>query len=295
MKNIFVLSFIILIIQGINAQDYVPMLADSNTWYVFSGASSGHSDLYIAKDDTVINNKKYKVLGVDYFLSSSLQVLGYIREDTIEKRVYMIPYSYNEPDTVEIIYFDFSLNENDSILLYELNHDSIGYFRVDSIWNISTLAGDRRALYLKSPDWDYWEGPIWVEGVGTLGNIAYREQPPHFYNFGELSCFFMDDIKVFQSQFSEEKDTCIIFSTSVEDFKSRPEINIYPNPANSEINIEFKNNLPFSVSIFDLYGRLILEASNQKNIKLNNFSNGTYIIKVKQRNGIMTVRFIVIR
>ncbi len=96
--------------------------------------------------------------------------------------------------------------------------------------------------------------------------------------------WLIDDIRLYS-----------VFLSGITDYKERGLLNIYPNPASSEINIEFKNNLPFSVSIFDLYGHLILEARNQKIIKLNNFSNGTYIIKVKQRNGILTSRLIVIR
>jgi len=260
------------------------MLGNSNQWYIMIGGEGKRTDIYTTQGDTLINNKIYKILGCQdvYYIP------GFIREDTLERKVYMLPNSIK--DTFEIVYFDFTLNENDSILLYSINYDSLGYFKVDSVREISTLAGPRKALYLYSTkDYNDWTlQPTWVEGIGTLGAIDCREGFPISFVCGELNCYFKDGVKIYQSEFSKALDTCIIECSGVEDFGSLSNIIIYPNLATSETNIKVKNDLPFTVYIFDLYGRLLFEAKNQTKIDLNNLSNGTYLIKVIVQKDIYT-------
>ena len=153
MKKLLILLFIILFMQGINAQDYVPMLGNTSIWYYIESGLGIDTDVFIAKDDTVFNNLSYRILskahdGQDIYEQST--IVGYIREDTVEKRVYMLPYSINAEDNTEFIYYDFSLNEGDSLLLYGMNYYSYGYFILDSIRNISTIAGSRGVLVIQA-------------------------------------------------------------------------------------------------------------------------------------------------
>ncbi len=70
------------------------------------------------------------------------------------------------------------------------------------------------------------------------------------------------------------------------------EINIYPNPFNDVIIINFPNKInTISYKLFDLSGRLILNASNQKTIEhriiipnISTLSNGTYLLKIEDKN-----------
>ncbi len=62
-------------------------------------------------------------------------------------------------------------------------------------------------------------------------------------------------------------------------------LKIYPNPANSTVNIDNPNNGTFEVKVFDLNGRLIKSVpfnTNDKNISLNvsDLLKGNYIIKI---------------
>lgn len=289
MKKLLVIAFVLIVISMGNAQDYIPMLGNSNQWYVLQVSEGGGTGIFMTKGDTLINNKIYKILGVQNFAD----IAGFIREEIIDRKVYMMPNSIK--DTFEIVYFDFSLNENDSILLYSINYDSLGYFKVDSFREISTSAGFRRAIYLSNTRWDYWSyKPVWVEGIGTLGSIDCREGSPLLV-LGELSCFFKDGVKIYQSEFSKELDTCIIEWSGIEDFELQSDIMFYPNPAGSETTIKVKNDYPFSVYIFDIYGQLLLEVKNQTKIDLNNLSNGTYLIKVIVQEDIYTEILIIIR
>ena len=269
--------------------EYIPMLGNTNQWYVLYSPEGAYTNIITTKGDTLIRNKTYKILGYQHIAN----IPEFIREDTIERKVYMLPNSIK--DTFEIVYFDFSLNENDSILLYSTDYDSLGYFRVDSVRNISTLAGIRRAIYLNDLRiFPYWTTPVWVEGIGTLGTIDCRECWPEFEK-GELNCFYKDGVKIYQSKFSRSLDTCIIGWSGVDDFESKSVVVVYPNPATSEINIKLKNDLPFKVYIFDLYGRLCLEGKNRTKIDLNNLSNGTYILKVLVQNKTHTQKLVIMK
>jgi len=74
---------------------------------------------------------------------------------------------------------------------------------------------------------------------------------------------------------------------STDEFEQQFSFNLYPNPAKSKLNIDFKNNNPASlgVSIYDLSGRVVLEQeyANQSKVAINlsNLSVGTYIVNIK--------------
>lgn len=290
MKNFLLIAFFSIISDVVFTQDYVPMLGNSNQWYVLNTFEGAWTENYTTKSDTLINNKLYKILGHQFFSS----VYGYLREDTVERKVYMIPNSIK--DTFEIVYFDFSLMADDSIFLYNIDYDSLGYFKVDSVREINTLAGSRKAIYLTDPRAiNYEPAPVWVEGIGTLGSIRDREAPPESYNAGELSCYFKDGQKLYQSDFSKELDTCVIKWSGIDDHEFKSDVTIYPNPAASETNIKVKNAYSFSICIFDLNGRLLREIVNQTKIDLRNFNDGTYLIKVYTKKDIYFKKLIIIK
>jgi type IX secretion system substrate protein/outer membrane protein Omp28 len=63
-----------------------------------------------------------------------------------------------------------------------------------------------------------------------------------------------------------------------------PETNvtIYPNPAHDKINIHFNHKVSnFSVEIINAFGQIVLSVTNQKEIDVSNFTEGLYIIKVR--------------
>jgi hypothetical protein len=67
----------------------------------------------------------------------------------------------------------------------------------------------------------------------------------------------------------------------LDDF-NQDQFSIYPNPSQNVVNIESKNNLNIeSVKIFDLFGKLIIEKTQNTNqVSVENLSNGIYIVEV---------------
>ncbi|MCD4772030.1 MAG: T9SS type A sorting domain-containing protein [Bacteroidales bacterium] len=68
-------------------------------------------------------------------------------------------------------------------------------------------------------------------------------------------------------------------------------IDVYPNPFNNEITISgTDNNQTIYVEIYDILGKMVFTQkykTNKININLNGFDRGTYILKVKDENGII--------
>jgi hypothetical protein len=69
------------------------------------------------------------------------------------------------------------------------------------------------------------------------------------------------------------------------------EIIIYPNPTNSSIVINDNENSTekFNYQIFDLTGRIIQSGNSEfnKEINIENFTSGNYIIQIQKKNGII--------
>ena len=140
MKVIFTLLLAILI-QVSYAQKYQPLVEKGKYWiYAIYNYGDNPCDFWWVSnaeihhfgEDTLLNNFKYKKI-----LKSSLQldspmgnitypfeilstsVMGYIREDTILKKVYVLPndlylFPCNE-EYKENLMYDFSLSQGDSI------------------------------------------------------------------------------------------------------------------------------------------------------------------------------------
>ncbi len=58
-------------------------------------------------------------------------------------------------------------------------------------------------------------------------------------------------------------------------------VHIYPNPANSVINIDITGQLNYNISLFNMLGKLVYSAKNQSSININSIPKGTYILELK--------------
>lgn len=79
-----------------------------------------------------------------------------------------------------------------------------------------------------------------------------------------------------------------------ESFENKPDLILFPNPANENIVIYNTNNIvdTFSYKIIDLQGRIIKNGNSKINEKINveNLSAGNYIIQINTDNGLTTNR-----
>jgi hypothetical protein len=77
---------------------------------------------------------------------------------------------------------------------------------------------------------------------------------------------------------------------AVNDFSREDLVRVYPNPANSQVNVrvnKFAGKL--EVQIIDINGRIVLDQVDdnfnvEKSININNLQSGIYIVKVTGDN-----------
>ena len=57
-------------------------------------------------------------------------------------------------------------------------------------------------------------------------------------------------------------------------------IQLYPNPVSGNLNIKCKKETTFTTSIYDMNGRLLIQANETPTIDLSELKNGIYLVKV---------------
>jgi len=272
--------FLFTILSGVAvAQEYYPILGDSGTWYVLHTFEGSYTDIsYLLGVDT-INSLEYKLYGKPW--SSKVP----IREDVQERRIYIY-----QGDSVEVVLYDFSLNEGDSILNRWYNQNTntfndIGWYYLDSIRPIEIDAGIRNAFYLHScwtrNNWTYCEYPIWIEGVGSIGDFMEPFSTPDEWESGSLNCYYLNDSLVYQSDFAKEFGECDI-GLYTEGTKLQQNL-AYPNPANDVVTA----NQPYSsadIVLLSISGQVLQKyiaiTGNDFSINISDLKSGIYFLKV---------------
>ena len=68
-------------------------------------------------------------------------------------------------------------------------------------------------------------------------------------------------------------------------------ITLYPNPASSILNIS-GISMQAKITIYDSFGRLVIEISNENSINVEHLTSGMYIVHVEDNGAKITKRFI---
>lgn len=289
MKNRFVL-LLLLWSANVICQEYNPLIGDSNEWYVLQTFEGSFTEKYFLGKDSIIDSYIYKPLHQN---ENTTYQDFFLREDVLERKVYALT-RFN----TEIIYLDFSLNENDSIELTGLDNRNLGWFFVDSVRQINTYAGLTKAIYLSgkpflnSPP----HFPVWVEGIGSLGNPLYFAYTNNEYNFGELSCAFKNGIKLYESEKAKSYETCEIF-LDVPKISVVNNFNIYPNPSTSKVFIEYSKipEIIYAYKVYNSLGGICREGIiNEKREELIISTPGIYYIAITDEDRILASSIIVI-
>lgn len=111
--------------------------------------------------------------------------------------------------------------------------------------------------------------------------------------YGECSIEHKSTVKAWNAVGIYAMDNCT--TTSINNLDNL-EINIYPNPASTEIRIELPYELQQPIEIFDAQGRLVKKHNDQGvllTINLSEFDNGVYFIKFDYNTSIITKKIII--
>ena len=106
-----------------------------------------------------------------------------------------------------------------------------------------------------------------------------------FFNFGTdgatagVKTYYFDNVAIYDP------------TVNVNSISSNNEFSVYPNPANSYIRVNVTQNLNYK--ILDLSGSVVITGKiENKDININNLSNGIYVLQLNTELGIVSKRFV---
>lgn len=296
----------------LKGQGYIPLLDTAKQWYIiqtsyaYGGAPSYRTtgELEILSGDTIINSILYKKIIINHyempvFLPTGL--VGFVREDTLEKKVYFKPSFQFSQDTVERLLYDFSAEIGDSIEIFGLFSKPEGYIEniyiIESLDSITLLNNEKRKVWnlIQHPESGLGWTDQWIEGIGSKQGLIF----PCYYEVStngetyDLLCFYDDATNLYIHPLY---DTCHVEWTSNILELTKPKAIIYPNPADDKLILSMSDIYESrgSIQIIDIYGKIVFKDEfSEKNheILLSNLSSGLYIIRIEIAQQIMMIKF----
>ena len=264
----------------------------------FSCYQTDSYDLYISSEDTTIGLNNYKKLRqAGYFYVSCSPpnsggynngVIGYLRQDTALKQVFFLS-SGNE----ELIY-DFNLNVGDTLTFLHQPGEIIIVTQIDSI----LIANNFRKKFILNGLADPYcpNSPNFlIEGIGSSTGLL-----------NNITCFFEGgtDLGSFcqsgQALYPSDWDgICGPYVVDINELKINKSLKIYPNPATTQITIEFQSIAGSKQSIVEIYssmGQLVFKSAIQNpksSIDVSGFTKGLYLIKVLSGGDVVVSKVVV--
>ena len=227
----------------------------------------------IISGDTLINGLLYQKLTI----VNPLWYKGSIRQDTINRKVFIIPPA---AATEELLY-DFTMQVGDTVKGYIENYLNTK----DIVENIDTvLVGNN---YRKRWKINSGYSIYFIEGIGsTYGLVEYSPgtivDGPDF----SISCFRQNSITIYPDTITN----CELI-TSVKPIEiQNNQLRIYPNPSNGSFTIEFDESLAIKeIRLTDLLGKIVFQqqTDNRTKIEITNLRNEIYILTIIDKNNLL--------
>src|ERR1700757_84503 len=303
---------------------YQKMLADSVTEFdlvfdapitrlsnpqILNSCFQPFSNIWFAKNDSLHKGKIYKKITDN---NNSFQ--GLMREDTVAKKVYFIPYC----DTTESLLYNFALQQGDTITYNFTNSYaglmSSGVFTVDSV----RIKHDYRSyyhrhFYLKN----HSVNESTLEMIEGVGNVSHPLFLYYGFDYGILSacntanfdhvvsCKWDNGHKIYYDSCAynfavtsgcfNTTDTCNYYTTcgGINQYNNLNNVKIYPNPTKDVLHIEFEMpNEKAELKLFDVLGNEVI-STTQTQINVSSLQNGIYFLQVKTNEDFVSKKIIV--
>ena len=290
---IFLLSFGPKMLQG----QYIPMVEEGKYWiylnYYISGDNllpvSGHAITF--ESDTIINSigykKVYKLLlkgghpcmyppcwQFTYpYQTESKSLISFIREDTLQKKIYNLPLSSWEfCDTVEHLIFDYSLGIGDTINSCIYDFILASYDTVTPSGIVDSIG--KKELFGKN------RNTIFTTGFLPYGQDIFIQQISIVEGVGlEVAGIFFNPLSVLYDFCEGGINPCQLLSSNFGIENSKP-INIFPNPTKGILQISTEEAEFKSIRIYSTMGLFLAEFPNINSIDISNLENGIYFLEL---------------
>jgi hypothetical protein len=300
MKHIKIIPFLLCIFSQLQAQ-YIPLVAENKYWFydrAFDNPDVGGPKFVAAsaitfKGDTTISGKIYKkvlelelngkhncqhppcfLATIPYIINHS-EVVGFIYEDTLSRKVFFLPSNDNYCQNSEHELFDFSLKKGDSLSVCAKKvltpYNSANNIKVDSVKRDFLFNKMRNTIFLQGSKSHF--GLLYIGRSQITEGVGYED-------FGVL--FHKSRLHAFD-KFCEGSLQKCEFNTATNNLTNQLNIRIFPNPTTDKVFIESAETIE-TISIYDISGN-ILSINNQNNtLDIAHLQSGMYIIKIKLEN-----------
>ncbi len=311
MKNlkILCLSLFVTIANICLSQDYIPIVETGNYFSIGSagGGNPNVTSTYyeIIGEDTIIEEQTYKKLYRsekygEYHPLINKQLIGFIRE-TDDRKVYV----RNCISGQEGLIYDYYVEEGDTLdfrntfllphhSLYELfcEHssepcDTVSV--VDAVYYAEINGVNRKHYVLDIYKLSF--PLLFIEGIGSLEGLYYCGYIHIGLTGGDFHvlCAYKNGDLYYDNP---NYDFCYL--TNTEDFDIA-EIQIYPNPATSILNIVSEENIE-SVEILNISGQVVsfkTVSNNIAKVDISALSSGVYFAKIYFFDNVLVRKFVV--
>ena len=310
--KILCLSLFVTIASICLSQDYVPIVETGNYFSIGSagGGNPNVTSTYyeIIGEDTIIEEQTYKKLYRsekygEYHPLINKQLIGFVRE-TDDRKVYV----RNCISGQEGLIYDYYVEKGDTLnflntlvgsggWLYELygaftDDQSDTLAIVDTIY-FAEINGESRKHYILNAYGSVWPVPmLFIEGVGGTSGLYFCGRDCFHVVGGAdyLLCAYKNGDLYYDNP---NYDFCYLL-TNTEDFDIS-EIQIYPNPATSILNIVSEENIE-SVEILNISGQIVnykTVSNNIAKVDISALSSGVYFAKIYFFDNVLVRKFVV--
>ncbi len=279
----FALLLMALIYWQSSAQDYTPLLSNSNEWQLTNCYFGCLTDAYFTDGDTIVNGMNHKILDGFHYISRTFL----LREVVSEKKVYLT--RVIDPNTTEeFLLYDFSLSVGDSIEMMNPITPfppNGGYFVVDSIIPRVLEDGEDYDHFYFSPavsNQVSFHNAEWVEGIGSMSIINAPGGDPDINGAGHLSCYYRDGISIYRNLDSISNCTPVL---SVNDIvPSKPVFITSYSEDNGLLTVRADQEMRH-LYLFDIQGNRILDSETQNSkqalLDTTSLSKGIYLLRIQ--------------
>jgi hypothetical protein len=203
---------------------------------------------------------------------------------------YGIEAKFNFPD-IEITDYDFyNVRHNSDSLGYTFNTNLTVYNNgKDSITSFAVYAnlyGQMNCLH----NFFYQK----VIGISILPQHTLTVKLNGIYQLLDNVCFeVLAPNSMIETDTTKNKLCKTI--TSIHNYNSDEKINIFPNPAEGILQVEFINNKPRDIKLTDIMGKIIITQSADETkaaLKLDELNSGIYFLEITSDKGMSTKKFL---
>jgi len=267
---------------------YHPFKTVFTSWlynnYSFDGNNlNEYYSAVVWNGDTTINSLVYTKIESNVYNGS-------IREDIPNEQVYYIDIldvehnisidnHVNISDTITVDAIIFHALTGDSNNSYSsangIQYDSLIVAGIDSILIENLYHKTYRFNQLTQIGGSYPAGVSYINGVGF-------SELSGFENGKSLFCYHADGEQLWgQQSFGGE-----YYCTATIETKTISKMNIYPNPSQDKITIDYGEN-EYGIKLFDLYGKMIFSKQHNINgtvIDISTLTTGIYLAEITLKN-----------